>query len=146
MIRVKLKRRLKYKGHHQYQFVHPEKVKTGLTHLKEHKFYRDVEFNNDWINPLSKTPEAEKHDDAYEQYIDEENTENTCEDDSIDDALHDRQQHVGREAYRHFVAFVCFHFTTRIPNAFSSSDETEGLGQSTSIVGESVRSGRRRLF
>ncbi|KAL7868741.1 hypothetical protein SRHO_G00101250 [Serrasalmus rhombeus] len=88
MIRVKLKRKLTYKGHYQYQFVHPEKVKTALTYLKEHKFYSDVEFNNDWINPLSKTPEAEKHDDVYE-----ENTESTCEDDSIDDTLHDRQQH-----------------------------------------------------
>ena len=42
------------------EFVHPEKIKNALAYLQEHnKFYSDVKFNDDWINPLSKVESEE---------------------------------------------------------------------------------------
>ncbi|KAI4872883.1 hypothetical protein NFI96_009167 [Prochilodus magdalenae] len=53
MIRIKLKRKLTYKGHYEYKFVNPDKIKNALLYLKGHNpFYRDVQFNSDWVNPL----------------------------------------------------------------------------------------------
>ncbi|XP_049319588.1 uncharacterized protein LOC125781000 [Astyanax mexicanus] len=94
MIRVKLKRKLTYKGHYKYEFVHPEKIQNALMYLKNHnKFYSDVKFNNDWINPLSNTAEADECDDQSEQAGNEEHTDHTNEDENIDETLLDRQQH-----------------------------------------------------
>ncbi|XP_037395199.1 uncharacterized protein LOC108432566 [Pygocentrus nattereri] len=91
MIRVKLKRKLTYKGHYEYEFVQPENIKNALMYLKEHnKFYSDVQFNNDWINPLNK---AEEHNDECEEHVYEESTDINFEDENIDETLHDRQQH-----------------------------------------------------
>ncbi|XP_067660106.1 uncharacterized protein, partial [Haliotis asinina] len=52
MIRVKLKRKLAYKGHYEYQYVNKENIRAALSYLKESNiYYRDIDFNNDWINP-----------------------------------------------------------------------------------------------
>ncbi|KAI4899975.1 hypothetical protein NFI96_003455, partial [Prochilodus magdalenae] len=97
MIRIKLKRKLTYKGHYEYKFVNPDKIKNALLYLKEHNpFYRDVQFNNDWVNPLSKIEEETlEQDDASMQNGGEANTDenNEAEDVNIDETLHDRQQH-----------------------------------------------------
>ncbi|XP_076849952.1 uncharacterized protein LOC143498932 [Brachyhypopomus gauderio] len=97
MIRIKLKRKLTYKGHYEYKFVNTEKIKEALLYLKQHNdFYRDVTFNNDWVNPLNKTEhETQEPDDTCTQHVDEENIEenNESEDVDIDETLHDRQQH-----------------------------------------------------
>ncbi|XP_072572246.1 uncharacterized protein [Paramormyrops kingsleyae] len=91
MIRVKLKRKLTYKGHYKYEFVHPEKIKKALMYLREHnKFYSDVQFNNDWINPLQRTDVPADVSDIHD---DEEPVENNMEDEDMDETLHDRQQH-----------------------------------------------------
>ncbi|XP_077060978.1 uncharacterized protein LOC143713540 [Siphateles boraxobius] len=89
MIRVKLKRKLTYKGHYEYKFVHTDHVKTALEYLKENnKWYEDVEFNETWINPLSKTEEqVNDKSDNNEHNIENEDEEIT------EDTLHDRQQH-----------------------------------------------------
>ncbi|XP_076836836.1 uncharacterized protein LOC143482374 [Brachyhypopomus gauderio] len=94
MIRVKLKRKLTYKGHYKYEFVCPDKIQSSLMYLQKHnKFYSNVQFNNDWINPLSKTAEAEEND-AYDQCVTEEkHDDGDSENDNIDETLHDRQQH-----------------------------------------------------
>lgn len=39
LIRVKLKRKLEFKGHYEYQFVHPSHVQKALDFLKEHNKY-----------------------------------------------------------------------------------------------------------
>ncbi|XP_076870505.1 uncharacterized protein LOC143521483 isoform X1 [Brachyhypopomus gauderio] len=94
MIRVKLKRKLTYKGHYKYEFVCPDKIQSSLMYLQKHnKFYSNIQFNNDWINPLSKTAEAEDND-AYDQCVTEEkHDDGDSENDNIDETLHDRQQH-----------------------------------------------------
>lgn len=53
LIRVKLKRKLSYKGHHEYQFVTKSHLTETLNYLKlNNKFYHEVEFNNAWVNIL----------------------------------------------------------------------------------------------
>ncbi|XP_072564692.1 uncharacterized protein, partial [Paramormyrops kingsleyae] len=92
MIRVKLKRKLTYKGHYKYEFVHPEKIKKALVYLTENnKFYSNVEFNNDWINPLQKTKEIPG--DVSDIHANEDCNENNMEDEEMDETLQDRQQH-----------------------------------------------------
>ncbi len=101
LIPVKLKRKLTYKGHYDYKFVHTEKIKTALAYLKQNnQLYTDVEFNNSWTNNLSKI-EEEMNDESNNEVdlnicqdmcVDNEhNTEN--EDEITDETLHDRQQH-----------------------------------------------------
>ncbi|XP_076872151.1 uncharacterized protein LOC143522232 [Brachyhypopomus gauderio] len=93
MIRVKLKRKLTYKGHYKYEFVCPDKIQASLMYLQKHnKFYSDVLFNNDWNNSLSKTQNAED-DVLNDQCVDEEKHDDDSENDNIDETLHDRQQH-----------------------------------------------------
>ncbi|XP_002733238.1 uncharacterized protein LOC100378309, partial [Saccoglossus kowalevskii] len=58
MIQVKLKRKLTYKGHYQYQFVNDSHIKNALRYLKmNNKWYNNVEYNTDWTNPLSRIDE-----------------------------------------------------------------------------------------
>ncbi|XP_035985724.1 uncharacterized protein LOC118559104 [Fundulus heteroclitus] len=55
MIRVKLKRKLTFKGHYEYQYVNTQKVHNALNFLKaQNKWYTDVHINNEWSNPLEK--------------------------------------------------------------------------------------------
>ncbi|KAK0140098.1 hypothetical protein N1851_022984 [Merluccius polli] len=56
MIRIKLKRKLTYKGHYEYQYVKTDHVLKALHYLVEqHLCYADTEICTDWKNPLSKT-------------------------------------------------------------------------------------------
>ncbi|XP_062604082.1 uncharacterized protein LOC134265873, partial [Saccostrea cucullata] len=49
LLRVKLKRKLAYKGYYEYQFVNPTHVNMALDYLrKENKWYKDVVINNLW--------------------------------------------------------------------------------------------------
>ncbi|XP_062571478.1 uncharacterized protein LOC134233522 [Saccostrea cucullata] len=49
LLRVKLKRKLAYKGYFEYQFVNPNHIKMALDYLKkENKWYQDVEINTNW--------------------------------------------------------------------------------------------------
>ncbi|XP_056598318.1 uncharacterized protein LOC130416992 [Triplophysa dalaica] len=102
MIRVKLKRKLTYKGHYEYKYVHTEKIKTALAYLKDNnKWYTDVDFNETWINPLSKTEEIVEEIDNNEQLsencqdmcVETENKTENEDDEMTDETLHDRQQH-----------------------------------------------------
>uniref|UniRef100_A0A8C4ZZC5 ATP-dependent DNA helicase n=1 Tax=Gadus morhua TaxID=8049 RepID=A0A8C4ZZC5_GADMO len=53
MIRIKLKRKLTYKGHYQYQYVHTQKIQNAIACLKDmNKWYKDIDFNAEWENPL----------------------------------------------------------------------------------------------
>lgn len=46
VIKVKLKRKLSYKGHYEYQFVNPLHVQEALRYLKEH---------NSWYSEIDTT-------------------------------------------------------------------------------------------
>jgi len=49
LIRIKLKRQLKYKGHFMYQMVRPDVVKKALNWLlKNNKLYQNVQRNKSW--------------------------------------------------------------------------------------------------
>ncbi|XP_078328197.1 uncharacterized protein LOC144623625 [Crassostrea virginica] len=49
LLRVKLKRRLSYKGYYEYQFVNPNHIKTALNYLKENnQWYENVEIKSTW--------------------------------------------------------------------------------------------------
>lgn len=49
LLRVKLKRKLAYKGYFEYQFVNPNHIKMALDFLKrENKWYKEVLINTTW--------------------------------------------------------------------------------------------------
>ncbi|XP_062577465.1 uncharacterized protein LOC134239308 [Saccostrea cucullata] len=49
LLRVKLKRKLAYKGHFEYQFVNPNHINMALEFLKkENRWYKDVGINTTW--------------------------------------------------------------------------------------------------
>jgi hypothetical protein len=53
--KIKLKRKLTYKGHYQYQYVHTQKIQNAIACLKHmNKWYKDIDFNPEWENPLQK--------------------------------------------------------------------------------------------
>ena len=87
MIRVKLKRKLAYKGYYQYEFVNKEHVERALQYLKQNnKWYRDIEIDSQWSNSLSEeTCDVKDEDhrnevkDEVEDDIDNDNEEETDE-------------------------------------------------------------------
>ncbi|XP_072047335.1 uncharacterized protein [Amphiura filiformis] len=53
LIRVKLKRKLQYKGHHMCQDVNPSKIRSALVWLKENNpEYEDIDINFDTFNTM----------------------------------------------------------------------------------------------
>ena len=49
-IALKLKRKLKYKGHYMYDYVSPEKLNNALRWLKANNpLYADIEINDNWV-------------------------------------------------------------------------------------------------
>ncbi len=54
LIKVKLKRKLQYRGHYQFQLISPRKVEMALQYLKEHSpVYKDVPVNPGWLKGLA---------------------------------------------------------------------------------------------
>lgn len=51
MVKVKLKRKLSYKGHHQYEWVNPTKVVSAVKYLvKNNQWYSNITLNDNWFN------------------------------------------------------------------------------------------------
>ena len=51
MIPLKLKRKLRYKGHYMYDYVRPDEVMTALKWLKQNNpMYCNIDINDSWIN------------------------------------------------------------------------------------------------
>nr|XP_055041698.1 LOW QUALITY PROTEIN: uncharacterized protein LOC129429201 [Misgurnus anguillicaudatus] len=62
MIKIKLKRKLTYKGHYEYKYVHTDHVRNALWYLVKHnKLYSDVEFNEQWVNSLSEPDDIQSN-------------------------------------------------------------------------------------
>ncbi|XP_035258455.1 uncharacterized protein LOC118219420 [Anguilla anguilla] len=103
MIRVKLKRKLTYKGHYEYQYVNTAAIHKAFSYLKQHNpWYKDITFNHEWINPLNKilqpnNPLSFDNETCVEinteNTNDEASTETTPDDEHIDESIHDTQQH-----------------------------------------------------
>lgn len=88
LLPVKLKRKLTYKGHYEYQYVDTMKIKHSLCHLQQtNSYYKDVQFNPNWSNQFPLQP-----DNAMQ---DKDGNEDTAVDTTAgeDESLHDRQQH-----------------------------------------------------
>ncbi|XP_030578831.1 uncharacterized protein LOC115775437, partial [Archocentrus centrarchus] len=106
LLRVKLKRKLTYKGYYKYQFVDSNQIKQALRYLKRvNKYFKDINFNEAWLNEFVK---EQGEDDIFnqetiankDQNVDgdlnektEENDEDAPETAGVDELLHDRQQH-----------------------------------------------------
>nr|XP_054591529.1 uncharacterized protein LOC129155826 [Nothobranchius furzeri] len=89
LLPVKLKRKLTYKGHYDYQYVDTQHVQEALQYLKRHNLhYKDVEFNESWINTFTQEDESS----VLEEDSGSGKDEDTCID-GEDELLHDRQQH-----------------------------------------------------
>ncbi|XP_030284360.1 uncharacterized protein LOC115588118 [Sparus aurata] len=83
LLPVKLKRKLTYKGHYDYEFVDSMRVRQALQYLKEiNVHYKDVEFNEAWINTFCS--ESDSNCDAGGE---------VSADVGEDELLHDRQNH-----------------------------------------------------
>ncbi|XP_029954136.1 uncharacterized protein LOC115393324 isoform X3 [Salarias fasciatus] len=61
LLQVKLKRKLTYKGHYEYQFVDTLRVRQALDYLKRtNVYYKDIEFNDDWVNEFCRQEDGEE--------------------------------------------------------------------------------------
>ena len=91
LLPVKLKRKLTYKGHYEYQFVDTLHIRKALQYLKQtNEHYKDVEFNEAWLNNFCREQDVE--------VLGKENDTNVeggeaSPDVGEDELLHDRQQH-----------------------------------------------------
>ncbi|XP_029949267.1 uncharacterized protein LOC115389839 [Salarias fasciatus] len=64
LLQVKLKRKLTYKGHYEYQFVDTLRVRQALDYLKRtNVYYKDIEFNEDWVNEFNRQEDEEQEED-----------------------------------------------------------------------------------
>ena len=55
LIRVKLKRKLSYKGHYEYKFVNKRKLLSALRYLKlNNQYYSDITVNEEWENTMER--------------------------------------------------------------------------------------------
>ncbi|XP_038063129.1 uncharacterized protein LOC119733831 [Patiria miniata] len=86
LIRVKLKRKLTYKGYYQYQLVSKDNVENALHYLKANNiWYKDIVVNKEWQNPLlDDDHKLEEQDSTTGQCSDE---ESGGSDDETDDRL-----------------------------------------------------------
>ncbi len=67
LVKVKLKRKLNYKGHHLYMTVSQDKIMKALIKLKEiNPHYKDIEINTNWAKEMIES--------GYTQIVDELNT------------------------------------------------------------------------
>ncbi|TKS65165.1 ATP-dependent DNA helicase PIF1 [Collichthys lucidus] len=87
LLPIKLKRKLTYKGHYEYEYVDTTHIKQALQYLKDNIYYKDVHFNTEWLNEFCK-------DDEINPDVQQDQT-GSVEPSSVpdDEFLHDRQQH-----------------------------------------------------
>uniref|UniRef100_A0A672F4L9 ATP-dependent DNA helicase n=2 Tax=Salarias fasciatus TaxID=181472 RepID=A0A672F4L9_SALFA len=61
LLQVKLKRKLTYKGHYEYQFVDTLRVRQALDYLtRTNVYYKDIKFNENWVNEFSRQEDEEQ--------------------------------------------------------------------------------------
>lgn len=91
MVRMKLKRKLSYKGHYQDMYVDTGNVKNGLNYLLiNNTCYKDVSINPNWINTLDETENEQIDEEMAENYEKVETCiDNQTSEKEDDDALED---------------------------------------------------------
>uniref|UniRef100_A0A8P4K4J2 ATP-dependent DNA helicase n=1 Tax=Dicentrarchus labrax TaxID=13489 RepID=A0A8P4K4J2_DICLA len=92
LLPVKLKRKLTYKGHYEYQFVDSLRIKQALQYLKQNNVhYKDVDFNEEWLNEFCREQESVAEQDSAAVDGNANDDSNAAAEE--DELLHDRQQH-----------------------------------------------------
>ncbi|XP_056093733.1 uncharacterized protein LOC130072579 [Rhinichthys klamathensis goyatoka] len=93
MIRIKLKRKLTYKGHYEYKHVYTDRVRNALRRLiRCNKWYKDVEINEQWINSLNE-PEENVAEEMEEQAdVEKSEEENDTEEQPEEDLTYIKEQ------------------------------------------------------
>ncbi|XP_062409039.1 uncharacterized protein LOC134100005 [Sardina pilchardus] len=91
MIRVKLKRKLTYKGHYEYMYVHTDRVRNALRYLMaNNKWYGDVTMNDEWVNSLNGTDQHEEN--TKQETPDNSDDENVPEEQAEEDVTYIKDQ------------------------------------------------------
>ncbi|XP_055077310.1 LOW QUALITY PROTEIN: uncharacterized protein LOC117394129 [Periophthalmus magnuspinnatus] len=112
LLPVKLKRKLTYKGHYEYQYVDTERVRRAIAFLKQNnRYYLDIDFNEGWVNEFVREEEEANVEDVTGTGMDvnveetvmekganvnvdrEKKAEQEHAEDLDDELLHDRQRH-----------------------------------------------------
>ena len=89
LIKIKLKRKLSYKGYYEYKYVNKQHVEEALHYLKENNtWYKDIVIEHDWVNPI---PEV-----STEDISENEQAENVTEDD-ISEEITDEERLCGAQ-------------------------------------------------
>ncbi|CAG2185969.1 unnamed protein product [Mytilus edulis] len=84
LLKVKLKRKLSYKGYDKYQFVRPNHLEQALLYLKDQNiWYKDVAINKEWLNPIPELNDDQVVDDESESDDTELVRENIKEEEKI---------------------------------------------------------------
>ena len=74
-IRIKLKRKLSYKGYYEYQFINKQHVEDALNYLRaNNKWYNDIVIEHEWINPVPEDSN-QQNSDCHEEDEDECNSD-----------------------------------------------------------------------
>ncbi len=104
MVRMKLKRKLSYKGLYQDMHVDTGNIKNGLNYylIISKTWYKDVAINPHWVNTLDETDnehiedETVENDEIVETCVDNQTEEKEEDDDDapeIQDLSHIKDQH-----------------------------------------------------
>ncbi|XP_062579086.1 uncharacterized protein LOC134241009 [Saccostrea cucullata] len=80
LLRVKLKRKLNYKGHSEYQFVDPRHIFEALKYLKlNNQWYEDVAVDANWTDDFDCSQEVMENDDDISEEDDQQHiAADTC--------------------------------------------------------------------
>ncbi|XP_073714001.1 uncharacterized protein [Misgurnus anguillicaudatus] len=93
MIKIKLKRKLTYKGHYEYKYVHTDHVRNALVYLVQNNmWYKDVEFNEQWINNLNEPDEADGNEMQEDNVADNSDDDKVADDESHEDLTYIKEQ------------------------------------------------------
>ncbi|XP_065139046.1 uncharacterized protein [Paramisgurnus dabryanus] len=93
MVRIKLKRKLTYKGHYEYKYVHTDRVRNALKYLiRCNRWYKDVEINERWVNSLDEPPENVVCDEMQEQDVENGDEQNDPEEETEEDLTYIKEQ------------------------------------------------------
>ena len=85
LLRVKLKRKLSYKGYFEYQFVNPTRIREALDFLKQNnQWYENVTIDNNWGENLT---ESEENLEESQEELPQQESQNDVQQIAIDTCL-----------------------------------------------------------
>ena len=74
MVKVKLKRKLSYRGHQQYEWIHPSKVREAIKYLlKNNSWYSQITKNEIWFDPSSDSDLVQENIDTGDTDVESDN-------------------------------------------------------------------------